>query len=104
MAQTVEYSVFRGSESGEIITERVKRAIKSNEALVEITHAGLCRADKLLKNKDTPLGHHGAGIAREIGSEVQYVKVGDKVGFDGTQIPCGNCDYCISGRVRIRSF
>lgn len=97
MPKIVEYSIFRGSESGAIITETVKRTIQPNEALVEISHAGLCGADKLTKRKNIPLGHHGAGIVREVGCAVQHVKIGDRVGFNGSQIPCGNCDYCIGG-------
>jgi len=104
MPRTVEYSVFSGSESGDILTETVQRTIQSNEALVEITHAGLCGADKLSKTKNIPLGHHGAGIVRDVGCAVQYVKIGDRVGFNGSQIPCGNCDYCIGGAVSIRCF
>lgn len=104
MPKTVEYSVFRGSEGGAIITEIVKRTIQPNEALVEISHAGLCGADKLSKTKNIPLGHHGAGIVREIGCAVQYVKIGDRVGFNGSQIPCGNCDCCIGGAMRFNDY
>jgi len=104
MPKTIEYSVFSGSESGNVLTEIAKRTIQPREALVQITHAGLCGADKLSKTKNIPLGHHGAGIVRDVGCAVQYVKIGDRVGFNGSQIACGNCGYCIGGVMRFNAF
>lgn len=92
-----EYSVFHGSRSGHVVPVTLKRSLQPTDALVEISYAGLCGADRLSKNKNVPLGHHGTGIVRDIGSAVQLVKVGDQVGFAGTQVPCGSCDYCIAG-------
>jgi S-(hydroxymethyl)glutathione dehydrogenase/alcohol dehydrogenase len=43
------------------------------------------------------LGHEGAGVVEEIGSEVSYVKPGDHViGFATPS--CNRCEFCTSGR------
>ena len=97
MPKIAEYTIFRGSPSGTIITETIKRPIESHEALVEITHAGICGSDKVNKRKDMPLGHHGSGKIINIGDHVEQVSIGDYVGFAGKQKPCGYCDPCIGG-------
>lgn len=97
MPKTVEYSIFRGSECGSVIPDTVSRTIQPHEALVQITHAGLCGADRLSKNQSIALGHHGTGIVQDVGSAVQHLCIGDRVGFDGTKVPCGDCDYCNAG-------
>lgn len=102
---SLEYSVFHGSQSGHVVPVTFKRSLQLSDALVEISYAGLCGADRLSKRKNVPLGHHGTGIVRDIGSAVQLVKVGgDQVGFDETQVPCGSCDYCIAGTCPVVSW
>jgi S-(hydroxymethyl)glutathione dehydrogenase / alcohol dehydrogenase len=77
---------------------------KANEVLVEIKATGICHTDAYtLSGLDSEglfpciLGHEGAGIVREVGSDVRSVKVGDHV------IPlytpeCRNCKTCLSQR------
>lgn len=98
MGKTVEFNVFRGSERGEITPEATTRTIGPSEVFVEISHAGLCGTDRLFRNKNTPLGHEGAGTVRDIGSAVESFHIGDRVGFGGVHKQCGHCDYCITGR------
>ena len=43
------------------------------------------------------VGHEGAGIVAETGSEVKKVKPGDKVAIEPS-LPCGQCDQCLTGR------
>ncbi len=43
------------------------------------------------------VGHEGAGIVAETGSEVKKVKPGDKVAIEPS-LPCGKCDQCLTGR------
>lgn len=95
MSKTAEYTAFCGSASGSIVPETIKRTIQPHEALVEITHAGLCGSDKVSLHKPVPLGHHGTGIVRDIGEHVDHVAPGDWVGFEGSQKPCGHCGFCI---------
>ncbi len=71
---------------------------KSHEILVRIVACGVCHTDEAVQQQFIPvplpavLGHEGAGIVEEVGSEVTEFEVGDKVGisfgFDGT---CKNC-------------
>jgi D-arabinose 1-dehydrogenase-like Zn-dependent alcohol dehydrogenase len=54
------------------------------EALIEISHCGLCYTDVHYRHKDQGLGHKGVGVIKEIGSMVPKVsglKVGDRVGI-----------------------
>lgn len=43
------------------------------------------------------VGHEGAGIVMQIGSQVTRVQPGDRIAFDPAQ-PCGECDQCLAGR------
>jgi D-arabinose 1-dehydrogenase-like Zn-dependent alcohol dehydrogenase len=42
-------------------------------------------------------GHEIAGIIREVGSEVNQLKVGDRVGLGFVKHACLTCDYCVFG-------
>ena len=44
-----------------------------------------------------PVGHEGAGIVVEVGSDVKRVKTGDVIAIDPA-MPCWECDQCLSGR------
>ncbi|KAL1874189.1 hypothetical protein Plec18167_006126 [Paecilomyces lecythidis] len=98
MVKSVEFNIFRGSDSGEIVPDTSRCALGPFDVFVEITHAGLCGTDRHFKTKGIALGHEGAGIVREIGGSVTSVQAGDKVGFGWIQKVCGHCDYCISDR------
>lgn len=97
MSKTIEFNVFKGSESGDVIPDTIRRTIQPSEVFVEISHAGLCGTDRLFKHKGIALGHEGAGTVRDVGSAVTTFKVGDKVGFGWVRKVCGHCDFCVSG-------
>ncbi len=77
---------------------------KTGEVLVEIKATGICHTDAYtLSGADSEglfpsiLGHEGAGIVREVGPDVRWVKPGDHV------IPlytpeCRQCKTCLSQR------
>jgi NDMA-dependent alcohol dehydrogenase len=74
-----------------------------SEVLVEMMATGLCHSDDhiALGDMDTPLplvgGHEGAGIVRQVGSEVHDLTVGDHI--ITSFIPaCGKCRWCVSGQ------
>ncbi|MCQ4122330.1 NAD(P)-dependent alcohol dehydrogenase [Rhodococcus tibetensis] len=76
---------------------------RADEVLVRIVSAGICRTDlevldgHLTNVPDSVvLGHEGAGVVEEIGSEVTTVSVGDVVVL--AEGACGTCDRCRSGR------
>ncbi|KAF7173324.1 hypothetical protein CNMCM5623_005524 [Aspergillus felis] len=97
MSKTIEFNIFKGSESGDVNPDTIRRTIQPSEVFVEISHAGLCGTDRLFKNKGIALGHEGAGTVRDVGSAVTNFKVGDKVGFGWVRKVCGHCDFCVSG-------
>lgn len=73
------------------------------DVLVELAASGLCHTDDHSVTGDVPLflptvgGHEGAGVVREVGSEVSRVQPGDHVVL--TVVPsCGQCRWCASGR------
>jgi L-iditol 2-dehydrogenase len=43
------------------------------------------------------VGHEGAGVVVEVGSEVKRVKPGDTIAIEPA-MPCWKCDQCLSGR------
>ncbi len=80
---------------------------KANEVLIEIKASGICHTDAYtLSGKDVEgifpciLGHEGAGVVVEVGSQVTSVKPGDHV------IPlytpeCRTCEYCLSRKTNL---
>lgn len=58
----VEITVFKGSESGNIIKSTTQKDLLPNEVLVKVTHSGICGTDEHFRHKDMVLGHEGAGI------------------------------------------
>jgi aryl-alcohol dehydrogenase len=100
----IRAAVFR-SRGGPLRVEDVEiESPRAGEILVRIAACGLCHADALAIDGDMPfpppgvLGHEGAGVVVEIGSEVESVSVGDHVvlGFPW----CGRCSHCLSGQPR----
>ncbi|HYE66738.1 MAG TPA: Zn-dependent alcohol dehydrogenase [Pyrinomonadaceae bacterium] len=73
------------------------------EVLVEVKAAGVCHSDLHPARGDWPvrtpivLGHEGAGIVREVGRNVNGVRVGDQVVFCWAPA-CGVCPPCLEGR------
>ena len=77
-------------------------APKDGEVLVEMAASGLCHSDEHLVTGDLPFalpiigGHEGAGIVKEVGPNVSWLKPGDHVVF-GFIPACGKCPSCATG-------
>lgn len=72
-----------------------------HEVAVRIVASGICHTD-LAAVRDARaypvlLGHEGAGIVEQVGSEVTHVQPGDHVVINW-QAKCGLCRRCASGR------
>jgi len=79
----------------------------ASEVLVEIKATGLCHTDAFTLSGNDPeglfpsiLGHEGAGVVLEVGSEVKSLRAGDHV------IPlytpeCRECDYCLNPKTNL---
>jgi S-(hydroxymethyl)glutathione dehydrogenase / alcohol dehydrogenase len=89
-----------------LVVESVELASpKANEVLVKIVATGVCHSDyNALHDETTPvptiLGHEGAGIVVEVGSQVKTVKVGDRVALSWVPY-CGTCECCQTGKVNL---
>jgi S-(hydroxymethyl)glutathione dehydrogenase/alcohol dehydrogenase len=76
------------------------------QALVRIAASGLCHSDLLFWQGYSPveppivLGHEGAGVVEEIGSEVRTVAPGDRV-VCTWMTACGVCWFCVRGESRL---
>jgi len=70
--------------------------------LLKVKAVGICGSDlKIIEGKhhfkpNTILGHEFCGEVVEVGSHVQYVKLGDRVAIDNN-IRCGFCSFCRMG-------
>ena len=73
------------------------------EVLVRTSASGVCHSDLHLINAGVPggapivPGHEPAGVVEQVGSDVGYVKPGDRV-IACLSIFCGVCDFCTTGR------
>ena len=80
---------------------------RAGEVLVEIKATGICHTDEFTLSGADPegifpaiLGHEGAGVVVEVGSNVTSLKPGDHV------IPlytpeCRQCEYCLSRKTNL---
>ncbi|HVV08038.1 NDMA-dependent alcohol dehydrogenase [Amycolatopsis sp.] len=72
------------------------------EVLVELHASGMCHSDEHIVTGDMPFrlpcigGHEGAGVVKEVGSQVSSVQPGDHVVF-GFMPSCGRCPSCSTG-------
>lgn len=79
----------------------------ADEVLIEIMASGLCHTDySQISGASSPFpfphvaGHEGAGIVREVGSNVTSLSVGDHVVPIGIG-ECGTCGNCTSGKTNL---
>ena len=76
--------------------------LRDDEVLVDISAAGVCHTDLICRDQWIPvplpavLGHEGAGVVRAVGSAVEKVAVGERVGL--TFDSCGICPCCRRGK------
>jgi S-(hydroxymethyl)mycothiol dehydrogenase len=76
-----------------------------DEVLVSMEACGVCRSDLHVVETGWAhpfpvlLGHEGAGIVEEVGSEVHHLVPGDRV-ILGWRAPCGRCRACARGDPR----
>ncbi len=77
-----------------------------NDVLIKLVASGVCHTDLTVKMQngagmDFPivLGHEGAGIVEEVGSNVTNLKPGDPVCI-AYRAPCDQCPACLRGDPR----
>jgi propanol-preferring alcohol dehydrogenase len=86
--------------------------IGSKEVLIKVSACGVCHSNLHMIEGDwldmrvpakTPIvpGHEVTGTVEEVGTEVDGVVVGNKVGVQPLYDTCGTCEPCITGRENI---
>ncbi len=76
---------------------------RAGEVLVRIVASGVCHTDLIVRDQWYPpelpavLGHEGAGVVEQVGSDVSTVRPGDRVVVSFAF--CRNCRHCLGGRV-----
>lgn len=86
------------------IVEIKKPTIKEDEVLAKVIYSGFCGTDlDIYKDNanfkvEYPIicGHEWSGVIEEIGSNVNYLKVGDRV-VGNSEVNCGKCSDCLAG-------
>jgi S-(hydroxymethyl)glutathione dehydrogenase/alcohol dehydrogenase len=95
--------VYTGNGTVDISGEVEVRPPGPTEVTVRMVAAGVCHSDLSVLNGTIPwpapslLGHEGAGVVEETGSEVTNVKPGEHV-VVATLANCGRCRWCNTGR------
>ena len=94
-------------EIGKLTIEQVELAPpKADELLVRMCAAGVCHSDlhtyrgELRAVPPVVLGHEGAGVVEEVGSNVSQVRPGDRVLVNWLPA-CKVCPTCLSGRYNL---
>jgi S-(hydroxymethyl)glutathione dehydrogenase/alcohol dehydrogenase len=94
--------VYTGDGNVDISSELEVRRPGPTEVAVRMVAAGVCHSDLSVLNGTIPwpapsvLGHEGAGVVAEVGSEVTHVEPGDHV-VVATLANCGRCKWCNTG-------
>ena len=93
--------VFDG-EKAAVATDVEVRATAPTEVKVRMVSAGVCHSDLSVMDGTIPfpppvvMGHEGAGVIEEVGSEVTGLTPGDHVVMT-TLAYCGSCSACDTG-------
>lgn len=87
-----------------VFKEIQRPKIKNNEICLKVKAAAICGTDlRIYKGEKTRgvrkpsiIGHEFSGEVVEIGSEIQNIKIGDRLGINPV-IACGKCYCCLNG-------
>lgn len=90
-------NIYRGAEGAIKQTQGKVRALGPLDVRIKITHSSLCATDLLYLPAGIALGHEGVGLIEEVGSAVQNLTIGDRVGGGFHRGSCGHCRYCLKG-------
>ena len=74
------------------------------EVLIRVHACGVCHGDLMVQNGDFPFvrfpivpGHEVAGVVESVGSDVEHLRSGTRVGVPWLSTACGHCKQCILG-------
>lgn len=73
--------------------------------LISVLACGICRTDLHVVDRDLPVhrdhvipGHQVVGDVVAVGSAVDSLSIGDRIGIAWLRQTCGRCEWCTSGR------
>lgn len=95
-------AVFKGRNHIEIIEKDKPEIQNPKDAIIRVLYTSICGTDIHMYHTKAPigknhiLGHECVGIVEEIGSEVTFIKPGDRV-LATSSIACGQCEFCQKG-------
>lgn len=82
---------------------------RDDEVLVEVEACGVCRTDLHVIDRELAVhrpgvipGHQVVGRVRRVGTSVQRLHRGDRVGVAWLRRTCGACRWCREGRENLR--
>lgn len=105
MDKTMKAAVVRNFGEPLTIEEVETPRPQRGEILVEVAASGVCHTDLHAAHGDWPVkpnppfipGHEGVGHVVAVGSGVNHVKEGDRVGVPWLYTACGYCEHCLGG-------
>jgi propanol-preferring alcohol dehydrogenase len=105
MNQKMKAAVAHQFNQPLVIEELKVPEINADQILIKIHASGVCHTDLHAVNGDWPVkptlpfipGHEGVGTIVAAGSNVKFLKEGDRVGVPWLHTACGHCEFCLSG-------
>lgn len=105
MQKTMKAAVVRAFGQPLVIEEVEVPRPGPGEVLVKIEACGVCHTDLHAAEGDWPVkpnppfipGHEGVGHVVAVGSGVNHIKEGDRVGVPWLYSACGYCTHCLGG-------
>jgi len=100
----VKAAVFREVNTPLQVEEVQTDTPGPREVLIRTGASGVCHSDlhyvegKYATPTPVILGHEAAGTVEAVGSQVSYLKPGDRV-ITCLSVFCGHCEYCLRGRM-----
>jgi len=102
---TLQMKALRWHGNQKVTVENVNKPVitESKDAIVRITSTTICGSDLHLYHNEVSgmedgdiMGHEGMGIVESVGTDVEKIKVGDRVVISAV-IAEGKCFYCQNG-------
>jgi aryl-alcohol dehydrogenase len=98
MTTQAQAAICRGKATPFTIEDVTLDHLRADELRIRIVACGVCHTDLAVRDEQLPvplpivLGHEGAGIVEEVGSDVTAARPGDRVIISFNS--CGHCPSC----------